>query len=268
MTRIQRKFEELADRGERALVTYAMAGYPSEDESLSIVRGMVRGGADVIEIGFPFSDPLADGPVIQHAATESLRNGMTVGNFLRLVRQIRSETDVPLALMTYANVLYHRGYHSMIRDCVNAGIDGFIIPDMALEESPEYLEATHSCDADSIFLVSPNTRPERIRRIAAVSTGFLYLVAVYGTTGTRSGVEEYAKKAVRRTKRNAGAMPVGAGFGISSPSHVKEYMSAGADAAVVGSSFIKIAQETPPGRLEVGVASLTRRLKRATVSDA
>ena len=264
MSRIQKKFDELRLRGERALVTYMMAGYPSHEGSLGMLRGMIRGGADIIEIGFPFSDPMADGPIIQHAATESLKNGTTIRGFLDMVRAARAETEIPLILMTYANII-HRTKYGMIRDAVEAGIDGFIIPDMAVEEAGIYLDMVNRHGADAIFLISPNTATKRMQDIASASTGFLYMVAVYGTTGVRSGVEEYAVKAVHRARRVIhGEIPVGVGFGVSTPSDVIQYVEAGADAIIVGSAFLKIV-DAGPNNLEARVASFTKRLKRATI---
>ena len=262
MSRIGAAFERLAAGGQRALVSYAMAGYPSDRGFLSMVRGMVRGGADIIELGFPFSDPLADGPVIQDAGTASLARGATVGGFLETVRKIRSETDVPLVMMTYSNILYRRGYSRFVGAAVRAGIDGFVIPDMSIEESGEYLAATDG-RADAIFLVSPNTSLARIRRIAGASSGFLYLVAVYGTTGAGASPRSYGIGAVRRTRRQVrGRIPVGAGFGISTPADVRRYVRAGADAVIVGSAYLRLAERTPAAGLESKVAAFTRSLKR------
>lgn len=263
MSRISRRFDELRSRGERALIAYTMLGYPSGRSTLAVVRGLVRGGADMIEIGFPFSDPLADGPVIQHAGTASIRRGTTTDDLFGTVRAIRAETDVPLILMTYANILYRMGYESFVRRATDAGIDGFIIPDMSIEESDAYLAA--SGGADTIFLVSPNTSEQRIRRIAERSTGFLYMVAVYGTTGVKRGIDRYTIRAIRDAKKAlGGSIPLGVGFGVSTPDDVSRYVSAGADAVIVGSALLDLVGRTSRGDLESKVASFARRLKRPT----
>ena len=197
MSRISERFAQLQAKGHKALISYIMAGFPDEGSTMSAVRGLVRGGADIIELGFPFSDPLADGPVIQNAGTASLENGTSVAGFFRMVRRIRKETDIPLVLMTYANILYRRGYARFVSEAAKAGIDGLIIPDMSVEESEEYLKAARGRSMDTIFLISPNTDRERVQRIAKESSGFLYLVAVYGTTGVGRTIKRYTLKAIR-----------------------------------------------------------------------
>ena len=247
-----------------------MSGYPSERASRAVLRGLDAGGADVIELGFPFSDPLADGPVIQAAAARSLRRGATFSRFLSFVRRARSETAAPLVLMTYANVLHRRGYAAAVSEAASAGIDGFVVPDLPVDdgESAEYRDAAASAGADTIFLASPNTPDGRLREIAAASSGFLYLAAVYGTTGARGATAPYSLRAVRRARRIAGArVPVAAGFGVSSPADVSAYAVAGADAVVVGSALVGIAGGGAGGaeRVRLDTESLTARLKRATV---
>ena len=189
MSRIKEKFAELSAKKEKALIAYIMVGYPNEKATVSAVRGLIKGGADIIELGFPFSDPLADGPVIQNASMISLDNGIKISRFFNIVKKIRKETDIPLVLMTYTNILYHKGYPKFITEAKKAGIDGFILPDMSIEESKEYLASARNM-ADTIFLVSPNTTKSRIEKIAKSSSGFLYLVAVYGTTGVKTGIQK------------------------------------------------------------------------------
>lgn len=264
MSRISSKFDELSLRGEAALVSYIMAGYPDEKATIHAARGLVRGGADIIELGFPFSDPLADGPVIQDAAMRSLDGGMNMDRFFKIAGAIRRYSDVPLVMMTYANILHRRGYSRIVREAAAAGIDGFVVPDMSIGEADGYLESVRGM-VDPIFLISPNTGMARLRRIAGATSGFLYLVAVYGTTGARTGVQKYTIRAIRDAKRAAGArIPVAVGFGISEPSDVQRYVSAGADAVVVGSALLRLIGGVPQDKIESRVASMTRRLKRAT----
>ncbi len=264
MTRISSAFADLGSRGEAALIAYMMAGYPSERGTLDVLRGIVRGGADIIEIGFPFSDPLADGPVIQDAASASIDGGMRVAGLFSLVKKIRTITDVPLVLMTYANILYSMGYAKFIRRAAAAGIDGFIIPDMPVEESAEYVRCARDANTDAIFLASPNTPAGRLGRIAASSTGFLYLVGIYGTTGGRAGIRDYTLGALERARAAAGHLPVGVGFGVSTPADVRRLVRAGAGAVIVGSALVRLAGTLPPGRLEAGIARLTASLKEQT----
>jgi len=178
MSKIQDKFKELKSKNEKALISYIMTGFPNENATLSIVRGLVKGGADILELGFPFSDPIADGPVIQNASTVSLNNGAKIEKFFKIVKKIRKETDIPLILMTYTNVLYTHGYSAFMLEAKSAGIDGLILPDMSIEESKDYLKSAKKNNLDTIFLVSPNTKNDRLKKIAKASTGFLYLAIV------------------------------------------------------------------------------------------
>ena len=264
MSRIKEKFRELNSKKEKALVSYIMVGYPSESATLSAIRGLVKGGADIIELGFPFSDPIADGPVIQKASTGSLNNGIKIEKFFKLVKKIRNETNIPLILMTYTNILYKHGYKKFIRNAKNAGIDGLILPDMAIEEAKNYLTAAKSQKMDTIFLVSPNTKKDRLVKIAKATSGFLYLVAVFGTTGIQTKIHQYTIDALKSAKRSVKSIPVGIGFGISDEKDVKKYVTVGADAVIVGSANIKIMENTPISKLEKEIFSFTKRLKNQT----
>lgn len=265
MSRIKEKFAEVEAKNQKALISYIMAGFPNEKSTISTIRGLVKGGVDIIELGFPFSDPLADGPVIQNASTISLGKGTKIAKFFTLVKKIRKETDIPLILMTYTNILYHQGYAKFISEAKKAGIDGFILPDMSIEESKEYLKAAKS-NADTIFLISPNTSKTRIQKIAKASSGFLYLVAVFGTTGVKSGIKKYTLDAIKQVKKQTkGKIPIGIGFGVSTPEDVKKYIKAGADAVIVGSAYLKLIEKTPQKQLESKIASFTKSLKKQTI---
>jgi len=265
MSRIKEKFAELADKNQKALISYIMVGFPNEKATIATVRGLVKGGADIIELGFPFSDPLADGPVIQNASTISLDKGTKISKYFEIVRKIRKETDIPLVMMTYTNILYHKGYRKFIAEAKKAGIDGFILPDMSIEESKEYVKAAKD-NTDTIFLISPNTSKTRIQKISKASTGFLYLVAVFGTTGVKTGIKRYTLDAIKNVKKlTNGKIPVGIGFGVSTPEDVRTYVKAGADAVIVGSAYLKLMEKTPQGKLESDVASFTKLLKKQTI---
>ena len=267
MSRINEKFEELEKRNEKALISYIMVGFPNEKSTMSIIRGLIKGGVDIIELGFPFSDPLADGPVIQNASTISLEKGTSVAKFFNIVKKIRKETDIPLVLMTYTNILHRMGYQKFIKNAKKAGIDGFILPDMSIGESKDYLQAAKN-NADTIFLISPNTTKNRIEKIAKASTGFLYLVAVFGTTGVKTSIKNYTLKAIKNVKKQTkGKIPIGIGFGISTPKDVKKYIKAGADAVIVGSAYLKLIEKTKPTQLESKIISFTKSLKKQTISQ-
>ena len=265
MARIKEKFAELEAKNQKALISYIMSGFPNEKATMSTVRGLVKGGVDIIELGFPFSDPLADGPVIQNASTVSLERGTNIAKFFSLVKKIRKETDIPLILMTYTNILYHKGYGKFISEAKKAGIDGFILPDMSIEESKEYLQAAKN-KADTIFLISPNTSKTRIQKISKASSGFLYLVAVFGTTGVKAGIKKYTLDAIKQAKKQTnGKIPIGVGFGVSTPDDVRKYIKAGADAVIVGSAYLKLIEKTPQDQLESKIASFTKSLKKQTL---
>ena len=265
MSRIKERFIELEKRNEKALISYIMLGFPNEKSIMPTIRGLVKGGADIIELGFPFSDPLADGPVIQNASTISLEKGTNISKFFKTVKEIRKETEIPLVLMTYTNILHRMGYQKFIKEAKKAGIDGFILPDMSIGESEDYLKAAKN-NADTIFLVSPNTSKSRIEIIAKASTGFLYLVAVFGTTGVKTGIKNYTLKAIKNVKKQTkGKIPIGIGFGVSTPEDVRKYIMAGADAVIVGSAYLKLIEKTNPKELESKITSFTKSLKKQTI---
>jgi tryptophan synthase alpha chain len=202
--------------------------------------------------------------VIQNASTVSLENGTRINNFFKFVKKIRKLTNTPLVLMTYTNILYNKGYLKFISEAKKAGIDGFILPDMSIEESKEYLKAAKG-NTDTIFLVSPNTTKKRIRKIANATSGFLYLVAVYGTTGVKTGIKNYTLKAIKDIKKQTkGKIPLGVGFGVSTPEDVKKYISVGADAVIVGSAFLKLIEKTPQNQIEKKITAFTKSLKKQT----
>ncbi len=268
MTRIQNKFKELRSKNQKALIAYVMAGFPNEISTLSAVRGLVKGGVDIIEIGLPFSDPLADGPVIQNAAFKALKNGMNFQKFLKLVKKIRKETDIPLVLMTYSNLLYKHGYDRFISIAKDAGIDGIILPDMKIEEAEEFLEASKKNKIDTIFLISPNTSPERIKKISNKSSGFLYLVSVFGTTGMQQRFQKYTLNAIKHAKHLLDKkIPLGVGFGISKPEHARFILKYGADAVIVGSAFLRLIEETPQSNVEKTIEIFAKGFKKSTLSE-
>jgi len=267
MSRIKAKLQKISDSGRTALAAYIMAGYPTVQDTAPIVQGLIQGGADIIEIGYPFSDPIADGPVIQNAGTASLKGGISVHGIMEIIKNIRTFTDIPLALMTYSNIPYRYGYEKFAADLVQAGADGIILPDMPIEESSEYLESARQHDISTIFLASPNTSDSRILKIAESSSGFLYMVAVYGTTGGTTPVQNYSVSAVRRIKKlTEGKIPLGVGFGVSTPEDARRYADAGADAVIVGSALLRILRDASDNNLTEAARSFVARLK-ATLDE-
>jgi tryptophan synthase alpha chain len=265
MSRIKNKFSELKKKKEKALVAYIMVGYPNEKTTISAIKGLVKGGADIIELGFPFSDPIADGPIIQNASTVSLNKGTKIDKFFQILKKIRKETDIPLILMTYTNILYRKGFDQFMQKAKKFGIDGFILPDMAIEESENYVKAARKNKLDTIFLISPNTSTDRIKKILKATSGFLYLVSMYGTTGMRTKIQKYTIDSIRKTNKIVNKkIPVGIGFGVNTPKEAKKFLTLGADAVIVGSAFLRLIEKTPYGKVESKIASFTRSLKNTT----
>ena len=265
MSRIKNKFLDLKQKNEKALIAYIMVGYPNEKSTISAIRGLVNGGADIIELGFPFSDPIADGPVIQNASHISLTKGTKIEKFFQIIKKIRKETEIPLVLMTYTNILYRKGYEKFMQKAKNVGIDGFILPDMSIEESKNYVNAARKNKLDTIFLISPNTSTERIKKILKVTSGFLYLVSMYGTTGMQTKIQKYTIDAIKKTKKVVKKKkPVGIGFGINTPQDAKKFLSLGVDAVIIGSAFVRLIEKTPAKKIEVKITNFTKSLKNTT----
>jgi tryptophan synthase alpha chain len=267
--RITEKFRELTEKGERALICYVVAGYPDITTSKQVINALVRGGADIIEVGIPFSDPIADGPTIQAASNIALRKGMTPAKALDLVRSVRKQhPNLPLLAMTYSNILVRVGIEKFLSDSKECGLDGFILPDMPVEESSMYSLIASKLNLATVFFVSPNTPETRLRKIVAKTTGFLYVVSVYGITGARNSFQKYTLNTIRAVKHvAAGRVPVAVGFGISSPAHAKSMIAAGGEAIIIGSVLIdKISGRSEKKMLE-DLRNFARSMKKACKSE-
>jgi tryptophan synthase alpha chain len=263
--RIERKFRALADAGELGLIAYITAGDPSLEASAKIVLAAAEAGADIIELGVPFSDPVADGPVIQRASDRALRSGTTLAGVLELVRQLRTHTDVPLVLFSYFNPLLQMGLEKFAESAASAGADGVLATDLTPEEASEYRAALSHRNLDTIFLAAPTSTDERLARIADASSGFLYLVSRTGVTGTREVLPEGLPALARRVRKFT-TLPIAIGFGISAPAHVS-VLGGIADAAVVGSALMaEVERAASADAAASGVAALVRALKNAARS--
>src|ERR671918_1090223 len=246
--RIYRKFKELASENRPALICYIVGGYPTLTHTEEIVSSLVKAGADIVEIGIPFSDPIADGPTIQKASSAALKKGVTPKKCLQLCGALREKfPDLPLLIMTYSNIVFKAGLAEFMRISRLKGIDGFILPDMELAESNSYVRVASELNLETVFLASPNTDAHRIRQIMKVCSGFLYVVSVYGTTGSRVKYEDYTFQSIRRIKEiTEGKIPIAVGFGISMPDQVTSLVNSGADAVIIGSAIIdRIAAPLP-----------------------
>ncbi len=236
--RIARAFAEHGKRA--ALMPYMMGGYPTLEESLRIGEACVRGGADVIELGMPYSDPLADGPTIHEAGTRALAAGANVAGVLEVARALAP--SVPVVLMCYANMVMAPGVEAFVERLAQTGASGLIVPDLPLEETEEALAACDRCGLALVPLVAPTTPPERLAQIGARARGFLYTVSVVGTTGERAALSERFADVVAGAKA-ATTVPVALGFGISTPEQARQAADAGADGVIVGTRLVRAAGE-------------------------
>ena len=239
MTRLSKRFEQLKAKNEKALVCYVTAGDPSFERMAEIVLALGEAGADAVEIGIPFSDPLADGPSIQASSQRALDSGMTTRRTLDVVRQIRQRnTDLPLILMTYYNPLLRYGLEAYAEAAVMAGADAHIVTDLTPEEAGGWKQISATHDLDTIFLLAPTSTAKRIETVARLTSGFVYCVSRTGVTGARQDVPAELMQVVTQIKAQT-PLPVCVGFGISLPEHVKR-ISAFADGVVVGSALVDL----------------------------
>ena len=235
--RIAAAFRRARAARRTALVAYVTAGYPSLRATELIVKELAARGVDLIELGIPFSDPLADGPTIQAASTEALANGATVRGILAMTRRLRRATTVPLVAMSYVNPLARYGMAAFCRDAASAGLDGLVVPDLPPEEAGELIRAARPVRLATVFLAAPTSPTARLRRIAASSRGFIYYVSLTGVTGARRALPREVLAQVRRLKRLT-RLPVAVGFGVSQPEHVR-WLGRVADGVVVGSAIVQ-----------------------------
>lgn len=236
-SRIQQKFAELKKRGEAALIPFITAGDPDLKTTLKIMRALAKSGADLIELGVPFSDPTADGPTIQRSSERALRRPIALPSIFRLVREFRKDSDTPVVLFGYYNPFFRFGLEKFARQAAQAGADGVLCVDLPPEESGELKRWTDAADLDLIFLLSPTSGADRVARVAREGRGFIYYVSVTGVTGARRSFDDRLREQVRRVRQSS-SLPVGVGFGISTPEQAA-WIASFADAAVVGSALVE-----------------------------
>jgi tryptophan synthase alpha chain len=260
--RIPERFAQLAAAGELGIVAYITAGDPSLDASEQIVLAAAGAGADVIELGVPFSDPVADGPVIQRASDRALRGGATLAGVLELVARLRRSTQVPLVLFSYFNPILQMGIEKFATAAAAAGADAVLVTDLTPEEGVEFRKQMQGRNLDTIFLAAPTSTDARLAKIAEASSGFLYLVSRAGVTGTRDALPAELPALVRRVRKFT-SLPIAVGFGISLPTHVT-VLGGIADAAVVGSALMAAVEKAESGdAAATAVADLVHGLKSA-----
>ncbi|RMG72849.1 MAG: tryptophan synthase subunit alpha [Nitrospirae bacterium] len=238
MNRIEKHLKELISQGRKAFIPYIMAGYPDIETTVKVFAMLEDVGADVVELGVPFSDPLADGPVIQEAADGAIKNGVTLKRVLSLMKELRKSHRVPVVLMTYYNPVYKYGLSRFFRDASKAGVDGLIVPDLPPDEADELIEFSRRHHMATIFLAAPTSTDERIRLVAENSTGFVYYVSLTGITGSRLEITRQMERMIKKIKRYTHT-PVCVGFGVKKPEQARRIADI-ADGVIVGSSIVKM----------------------------
>ncbi len=253
-----------AGRARPAFIGFTVAGDPDRETCIRAAMALIEGGTDILELGIPFSDPVADGPTIQKADERALAAGTKVDTVFAIVREIRKRSGVPIVFLVYYNTVYHRGIDRFYREAHEAGIDGILVADMPVEESEEVYKAALRHYIDPIFLITQTTTDDRIKKIAAKARGYLYLVAVLGVTGVRNDVSAGALDLLKRVRKFTD-VPLALGFGISAPAHARTCASAGADGVIVGSAIVKIVEKyrEDPETMERELRNYAAAMKQA-----
>jgi len=262
MTSVSECFAELKANHQCALIPFLTAGDPDLETTTKALTILAEKGADLIELGVPYSDPLADGPVIQAAATRALKNGVNLNDVLEIVKNVQPQVTVPIILFSYYNPIFYRGAEQFLTQIASAGVKGLVVPDLPLEEAENFLNIAQEKGIEVILLVAPTSPIERIKQIASKSQGFIYLVSVTGVTGVRTEVQTRVKDLITQLKAVTDK-PIGVGFGISEPSQATQIKEWGADGVIVGSAFVKKLNHENPEEGLSAIASLCSSLKEA-----
>ena len=238
MTSVSQRFAQLKQHSQCGLIPFITAGDPDLNTTTEAIKTLAANGADIIELGVPYSDPLADGPVIQAAATRALQQGVCLDDVLNIVKQVQGDIEIPIVLFTYYNPIYYRGAAKFLETIASVGVKGLVVPDLPLEEAEQFLDLAQTHGIEVTLLVAPTSPIERIKEIASHSQGFIYLVSVTGVTGMRTQVESRVQDLIKKLKEVTDK-PIGVGFGISKPEQAMQIKNWGADAVIVGSAFVK-----------------------------
>ena len=260
MTRIATLFQSLAQKHQKGLIAYITAGDPTPERTPALVEALERGGAELIELGVPFSDPIADGPVIQRAGERALRAGTTLRGVIEMAREIRNRSQVPLLLFTYLNPVLRYGFEKLARDAAQSGIDGCLLTDASVEEAGDYVRVMRAAGLDTVFLAAPTSSKRRLELVAEYSSGFVYLVSRTGVTGERDSLSAAVRPLIG-AMRAVTKLPLAVGFGVSRPEHVAE-LSQLVEAVVVGSAIVHLIERNLDNpSLEIQLESFARELK-------
>jgi tryptophan synthase alpha chain len=266
MSRISNVFEKLKQKNEKALIPFITAGDPDSDTTDQLLKCLVDNGADIIELGVPFSDPMADGPTIQAASQRALTNSFSMERIFDHVKKVRTYSETPIILFGYYNPFLHYGIDKLCTDAKDAGVDAFLIVDLPPEEASEIKKYADDNEIDIIFLLAPTSTDDRIKLIANKASGFIYFVSVTGVTGARSSLDTSLSSYIKQIRKFTD-LPVGIGFGISSPEHVRE-VAEYTDAVIVGSAIIKIIEKNSASPdLISTVGDFVHKLKCATLPE-
>jgi tryptophan synthase alpha chain len=268
MSRYKKTFKKLKKSKEKALVPFVVVGDPNYQTSLQIVKTIVNAGADILELGFSFSEPIADGPTIQTAGVRALKAGSNTDKNFNFVKQVRKFTQVPIGILIYTNLIYQRGIDKFYKDAAKAGIDSVLVADLPVEEAAPYIKAARKNKIDTVFIVSPLTGNKRLKKIAAKTKGFVYVVSRLGVTGARQDLQQGTLKLLKRIRPKT-KLPLCVGFGISKPEHIKAVCKAKANGAIVGSAIVKIIEKNIKNKKSMlkKVENYVKLMKNATKSN-
>ena len=260
-----KSYHDIFDHLQRpALIPFFVLGDPDADRSLQCAKTAIDAGADILELGIPFSDPIADGPTIQKADIRALQQGMDTAGAFALIKRIKTYSDLPIGLLMYYNLITHYGVEDFYRDAAAAGVNSVLVADLSVDDADEIASVVRQNGMDSVFMVTPNTSAPRRARIARQCTGFIYTVSVMGVTGARSGLSAEVKPLIKALKAQT-EVPVCVGFGVSKPHHAAELAAAGADGVIVGSAVVKIIEQhlDNPDRTQAELHSFLTSMRSA-----
>jgi tryptophan synthase alpha chain len=267
MREIQKTFQRLARLGEGALIGYITGGDPKPNDTFKIAEALIQGGVDILELGIPFSDPIADGPTIQAASVRALKAGTTPKMVLEIAHKIKKEHNKPIVILTYYNPIFRMGINNFFKYARDYQVDGLVVPDLPIDEAEDYLKAAKTYSIDTIFLAAPSTTIKRLQKIIKHTSGFLYLVSHFGITGEQERIQDYTIHLIKKFLPFAkNRVPLAVGFGISKSEHVKLLIKNGANGVIVGSAFVNICNKFQ-GNLKTMLKKIEKRaliLKKAT----
>ncbi|MBI5188350.1 MAG: tryptophan synthase subunit alpha [Nitrospirae bacterium] len=241
MTRIEKTFKKLKKENRKAFIPYIMAGDPNLERTKDIVLMFEECEADIVELGVPFTDPLADGPTIQRASERALKEGVTLRKVIAFVRELRRSTEIPVVLMTYYNPVFKYGEENLVKDAKDAGVDGVIVPDLPPDEAENFIKLSRKADLDTIFLLAPTSTEDRIKKVVKASKGFIYYVSITGITGAKLLLDGSIEALISEIKKYTDK-PIAIGFGVSTPEEASQVAGV-ADGVIVGSAIVRAVQE-------------------------